>query len=285
MIEQSAVGSDQIERAVVGEPQVVETAGGAVQDAQSHNAGSDVEVGIGDAVGDDRVAEQADVGRVGLVETAVRGESSILDDQWNIVHSIGFRKVQRIGVGVVDQEQSGESALYVPLGGSMRMWVIPERRRRLVDGPRRFPPPAGFDGLVRSAVEPGGRCMPCQWTCRGLCQCVSIVNATDSPRRALTVGPRIEPLKPQVSVIFPATISVVPAPARRVKWRTPESSTVDAASGGIGNGREDPAAAVGREAPAESAESAPQPTAKSEGRGARPNSIERREIRFIILLK
>ena len=111
-------------------------------------------------------------GRIRFVEAAVGEESTILDDQRNIVDTIGFGDVQRPRVGVVDQEQSGETALHVPFGGSVRVWVIPERRRRLADRPRRFPASAGFDGLVRAAVVSGGQMHAVPMDGRGLCQCV-----------------------------------------------------------------------------------------------------------------
>ena len=201
----------------------------------------------------------------------------------NIVDTIGFGDVQRPRVGVVDQEQSGETALHRAV-----RWIragVGDTRASTPTGRSSTPVPSvrrlRWSGAGRRRI---GRADACRANGRSwaLASVLSIVNATDSPRSARTVGPRMDPLKPQVSVSFPATISVVPAPARSVKWRTPASSTVDSASGGIGSGREVPATA---NVALFAAGSAPQPTASPRGAAARPNRIVRLEIRFIVLLE
>ena len=60
-------------------------------------------------------------------------------------------------VGIVHDEHPGQAAVDVPLGLTVRVRVVPQRRRGLVDRPGRLPRLARSNGLVWPAVHLGGQ--------------------------------------------------------------------------------------------------------------------------------
>ena len=150
------------ERAPVDEPEVVAAGVAGVEQPQPHPLGGHVEVGIVGAVDEDLVAEHADVGKeaVGVVELVVAVEAAVLDDHRDVVDAVVVGQVEVGSGGVVEDEHPGEAAVDVLGGLAVGVRVVPQRRRRLVDGPRRPPRLARVDRLVRPTVHapPAGAC-------------------------------------------------------------------------------------------------------------------------------
>jgi len=97
-----------------------------------------LEIGAVGAVDEDVVAHQApDRDGVVLAQRAVRADVPVLDDQRDVVAAVGAR--QPVGNAVIDDPHAGQSAVDVDGGVAMRVRVVPQRRRRLIDRPRRSP--------------------------------------------------------------------------------------------------------------------------------------------------
>jgi hypothetical protein len=104
-LEQAGVAGHLLERAVVGEAEVVDPCVRGVEQTEPHPLGGDVQVGVHGAVHDDGVAQEADgvEQRLAAVELAVAVERAVLHDQRHVVDPVGGRQVGSRG-GVVDEE-------------------------------------------------------------------------------------------------------------------------------------------------------------------------------------
>ena len=153
--EQAAVGADDLDRAPVDESEVVAAGVAAVEQPQADPFRRHVDVGIVGAVDEDLVAEHTDVGEeaAGVVELVVAVERPVLDDHRDVVDAVVVGQVQVGGFGVVDDEHAGDAAVDVVGGLAVRVRVVPQRCRGLVDAPRRPPRLARLDRLVWAAVH------------------------------------------------------------------------------------------------------------------------------------
>ena len=118
---------------------------------------ADVEVGRVRAVHEDVLAE--DPGRADEplreVEPAVVVEVLVLEDHRDVIDAVRPRQAQALRLGVVDEDHPGDAPVDLLVAVGMRMRVVPERGRGLVDRPAGGPPLARLDRLVGPAV--GGR--------------------------------------------------------------------------------------------------------------------------------
>ena len=153
--QQPAVAGDHVELPVVGEVEVVDPRVGGVEQAQADPLGGHVEVRAGGAVDEHRVAEDAvalEQPRGGVQLDAV--ELLVLHDDRDVVDAVLPRQRQR-------PRSSRSSRMNIPatpavdlLGGlAVRVRVVPERGRGLVDPPGRRPGVLVGDHLVRAAVH------------------------------------------------------------------------------------------------------------------------------------
>ena len=95
----------------------------------------DVDVGAIGAVDEQFVAELGAVAD----ELVVAVEGAVLDDHREVVDAVRVGQVEGGGLVVVDDEHAGNAAVDVGGRVAVGMGVIPQRRRRLVDRPRRAP--------------------------------------------------------------------------------------------------------------------------------------------------
>jgi hypothetical protein len=157
--QEPAVGADEREPPVVGEPEVVEPGVGAVEEPQPHQFGRDLEVAAHRAVDEEVAAGHPELRDEpgGVVEPVVPVERPVLDDERHVVDAVCPRQRQCVRFVVVDDEHPGRALVDVLGGLPVRMRVVPERRRSLVHGPLRRPGLPGCDHLVRPAVHHGGQ--------------------------------------------------------------------------------------------------------------------------------
>ena len=121
--------------------------------------------------------------RPAVVELVVAVERAVLDDHRDVVDAVVVGQVEVGRFGVVDDEHAGDAAVDVVGGLAVRVRVVPQRGRGLVDRPRRPPRLARLDRLVWAAVHAAGRCMPCQ--------CIDVVSPTPLVTANSTSSPRL----------------------------------------------------------------------------------------------
>jgi hypothetical protein len=91
------------------------------------------------------------------LDVAVVVEALVLHDQRDVVDPLFVRQfVGDRAVRVVEDEHAGQALVDVLLGLAVRVRVVSQRGRGLVDAPLRRPDLPWLDRLVRSAVVPGG---------------------------------------------------------------------------------------------------------------------------------
>ncbi len=106
--QQPAVGSDEVEDAVVGETEVVDARGRRVEQPQPDPLRGHLLVGRPGPVDQDLVSEPPGAGehRQAVIEPAVGGEP-LLHDHWDVVHAVRAGQVEGPRRRVVDEEQTG----------------------------------------------------------------------------------------------------------------------------------------------------------------------------------
>jgi hypothetical protein len=109
------------------------------------------------AVDEDLIAEQPGGADRCLreVQRAVVLEALVLDDQGDVVDAVVVRQPEPGTVRIVEDEHPRDPAVDVVLGRAVRVRVVPEGRRGLVDRPPRRPGLAGRNRLVRATVGRG----------------------------------------------------------------------------------------------------------------------------------
>ena len=155
----AGVGRNRMEDAPVVETQTQNARVRTIEQAQAHHALRHGRKWRDDAIHDDRVAEHAHHRRhrASIVgQGAIAAESAVLQHERKIVDAIVVRQAALAVPIVADEQQAGKAEIDLKCGRAMRMRVIPQRRRRLIELEIGTPHAAGLDRIMWSAIDGAG---------------------------------------------------------------------------------------------------------------------------------
>ena len=154
-VQEPGIGGDERERPVVVEAEVVDAGVGGVEQPQADATVVHLKVGVVGAVDEQLVAEHADEvgGALPVGEWAAGVERLVLHDDGEVIDAVCGGQRQAVGLVVVDDEQPGDATVDVIGGLPMRVGVVPQRGRGLVDPPAGLPHGSRVDPLMGAAVH------------------------------------------------------------------------------------------------------------------------------------